>query len=170
MCQLVDITTWNCSVAIKSQRILNSYTNISLKLSTTLSVRFRFGAVQIYMPVNPWERAVCRPVTCKLTVLMNGVLCPETVDLLLRIINSSETNSLLKCAPFSGQFFIKYILFYICGFFFSENRCSLSKNITRELDPIFYVATEANQQYYCRTSLSTYFTIIVLQKQRYIRS
>jgi len=62
-------TTWNCSLAVENQRLLNSYTNISLKLSTTLSAWFPFGAVQIYMSINTWEVALCRPISCKLTAL-----------------------------------------------------------------------------------------------------
>jgi hypothetical protein len=80
-------------MAIKNHRLLNSYTNISLKISTTLSLWFRFGAVQIYIPINPSEVALCRRITCKLTALTNGALCSETLDLLLRIVNSSGTNS-----------------------------------------------------------------------------
>jgi len=59
------------------------------------------------------------------------------LDLLLRIINSSETNSFLKYSPSSGQFSINYIMFTHVVFFSSENRCSLSKNITREIDLCF---------------------------------
>jgi hypothetical protein len=80
-------------MAIKNHRLLNSYKNISLKISITLSMWFRLGAVQIYIPINPSEVALCRPITCKLTALTNGDLSSETSDLLLRTVNSSGINS-----------------------------------------------------------------------------
>ena len=64
----------------KNSILLNSYTDIGLRLSTALSVGFRFGALQMRIPIDLLKVTLHRSITCKFMVLMNGPLCPDTAD------------------------------------------------------------------------------------------